>query len=183
MTSLKQRTSIGSKFSLISPKPQRIFSGQGICTLRYHTQQQQITERSQKKQTQEFQSLRIVFPKQSALAMAKYIGSTSLFSARVEFCCVSGLRLFLCFIWGGSFLYKIFLPVTEKLYEKLFRKKYHIQSKQDFWAFGSTLHAGTTMEKNLLSTKEHRAAVSSCHSSRVQASLDYSSCAEGKKSR
>lgn len=59
-------------------------------------------------------------------------------------------------------------------------KKSH--SKQTkLLGFGPILHAGTTMEKSVLSTKEHRAAVSPCHSSTVQAFLDYSSCVDGKK--
>lgn len=62
-------------------------------------------------------------------------------------------------------------------------EKTHIQSKQDFLGFGPILHAGTTMEKSILSTKEHRAAVSPCHSSTVQAFLDYSSCVDGKKTQ
>lgn len=94
----------------------------------------------------------------------------------MEFCCINGI-----FLGVVLFFTRYFFPVTEKLCEKHFRKKHPIQSKQDFLGFGPILHAGTMMEKNILSTKEHRAAVSSCHSSTVQAPVDYFSCADGKK--
>lgn len=84
---------------------------------------------------------------------------------------------------GFFFLYKTSLPVTEELDEQHLGNNHHIQSKQDFFRFSPILCTGTKMEKNLLSTRETRAAVGPCHSSTVQASLDCSSCADGQKSR